>query len=72
MNQPDLIALQNAEFHAFERLAKTYKSLIMTPVVDDDYPAVRFNYETELRGFLVAMANNNRFIRGNRYGLEEV
>lgn len=58
MNQ---ITLQNAEFEAVDELAKQWRRLQMTPVVDDDYPAVRSSYEGAVNRMLKAcMANGRR------------
>lgn len=56
--QKDAIALQNAEFEALTQLAKEWRRLQMTPVVDDDYPEVRHGYESVLRTFVDALAAN--------------
>lgn len=56
----DRIDLQNREFDAVEELSKQWKRLQMTPPVDDDYPAVRHDYEGALRGFLAAAKANGR------------
>lgn len=52
--------LQCAEFDAMDVLAKAYGSLQLTPIVDDDYPAVRHRYEGALRTFLSACKANGR------------
>lgn len=51
---------QRAEFDAMERLAKSWKALQLTPIVDDDYPEYRHYYESALRGFLEACKANGR------------
>ncbi len=56
--QKDGIALQNAEFDAVDALAKQWRRLQMTPVVDDDYPEVRHGYESAMQGVLRALAAN--------------
>ena len=57
------IELQNAEFKALEQLIKVYCIHQKTPVVEDDYPAVRARYEAALRTFLVACGRNGRVWR---------
>ena len=56
----DRMALQNSEFDAVAELAKQYRRITMTPVVDDDYPEVRHDYDSALNWLLVAAKNNNR------------
>lgn len=56
----DRIALQNAEFSAMDDLAEQWRRLSLTAVVDDDYPAVRFEYEGALQSFLAACKANGR------------
>ena len=56
----DRIALQNKEFDALDKLAKQWRRLQMTPVVDDDYPEVRHDYEGALSTFLTACKKNGR------------
>jgi NTP pyrophosphatase (non-canonical NTP hydrolase) len=56
--QKDAIALQNAEFDALTQLAKEWRRLQMTPVVDDDYPEVRHGYESVLQSFVDALTAN--------------
>lgn len=51
---------QNDEFDAVDRLAKKWKLLQSTPVVDDDYPEVRHYYEGAVRDFLAACKANGR------------
>jgi NTP pyrophosphatase (non-canonical NTP hydrolase) len=55
---PDKIALQRAEFDAYKELAKQWGRLEMTAIVDDDYLAVRRDYERALEAFLLACAFN--------------
>ena len=52
--------LQSKEFDAMDKLAKEWKRLQMTPVVDDDYGMVRHDYEGALRHFIEALGANNR------------
>ena len=60
--QQQSIVYQNAEFDAVERLTEQYRRLTLTPVVDDDYPAVRQDYENALKALLQACAYNGRFM----------
>jgi hypothetical protein len=60
---------QSEEFTAAEELAQQLRRVMLTPVVDDDYPEVRFGYEQALARFIQAMKVNQRFMPGNRYGL---
>jgi hypothetical protein len=50
--------LQSAEFDALYQLILAYKQL--PPVVDDDYPEAREQYEIMLRRFLIACAENGK------------
>ena len=54
----DRFALQTAEFDAMAHLAEQYRRLTYTPIVDDDYPQVRFEYDQAVRMFLDACAAN--------------
>jgi len=49
---------QNAEFDTLTKLAEQWRRLQMTPIVDDDYPEVRTDYEGALADFLVALGAN--------------
>jgi hypothetical protein len=51
---------QSKEFDAMDYLAVCYRAIQMTAVVDDDYPRVRHNYESAVRGFLEACKANGR------------
>jgi hypothetical protein len=51
---------QKAEFNAADRLATELRRLQMTPIVDDDYPEVRHDYESAVRSFLEACKANGR------------
>lgn len=51
---------QSAEFDAADALCRAVRAHSLTPVVDDDYPEVRHNYESALRAFLAACAANRR------------
>jgi hypothetical protein len=62
---------QRAEFDAMEELAKQHRRLTMTPIVDDDYPEVRHDWESALAVFINKMKENGRFEQGNRYRLRE-
>ena len=68
----DRMALQGAEFTAMAGLAEQWSRITLTPIVDDDYPEVRYDYETALDTFIKAMRDNGRFAPGNRYGLKEL
>jgi hypothetical protein len=68
----DRIQKQNYEFKAVDHLASQWRRLQMTAVVDDDYPAVRHDYESALAGLINSMRTNDRFGPGNRYRLVEV
>jgi protoporphyrinogen oxidase len=61
--------LQRAEFDAADEFAKRLRALNQTPIVDDDYPAVRHRYESALAQLIAGMKANGRFGKGNRYGL---
>jgi len=63
---------QRKEFDAADEFAKQLKRHNATAVVDDDYPEVRFQYESALAGLMDAMKNNGRFNKNNRYHLEVV
>jgi len=52
--------LQKAEFDAVAELAKQYRRITMTPIVDDDYPEVRHGYEGAVRGVIEAFKANGR------------
>lgn len=54
----DKVALQNAEFDAVDKLAKQWRRLQLTPVVDDDYPEIRFEYEQAMRSLIDALKAN--------------
>lgn len=60
---PDEIAKQNSEFDAVRDLTKQWRRLEMTPVVDDDYPEVRHDYDSALRTLLEKVRAN----RGSRW-----
>lgn len=52
------MALQTAEFDAMAELAKQWRRIQMTPIVDDDYPAVRHDYERAARAYVEAWQRN--------------
>lgn len=54
--------VQNAEFDAVHNLSRAYIAITATPIVDDDYPAVRHVYERELRNLLAACKANGRIV----------
>lgn len=54
----DKFKLQTAEFDAMAHLAEQYRRLTLTPIVDDDYPWVRFEYDKAVRIFIEACAAN--------------
>lgn len=56
----DEIRLQNQEFEALTALARQWERLRLTPVVDDDYPQIRHEYESALRVFVGAYNTNRR------------
>ena len=60
MAEVDRFKLQNDEFDACAELAKEYKRVTWTAVVDDDYPEVRHDYERAVYRFLKACAANGR------------
>jgi hypothetical protein len=53
---------QKKEFDTLVDLTKAYNAL--PPVVDDDYPEMRYRYETALRAFIYALEDNGRVIIG--------
>lgn len=69
-SDPDMMQrmkLQSEEFEAMGRLADAFNSL--PAIVDDDYPAARHRYESELHTFLEALALNGRFAPQSRGAL---
>lgn len=56
------LALQKAEFDAADAFAKEVRRIQLTPVVDDDYPAVRECYEFALMRLIQALKKNGRFV----------
>ncbi len=63
---------QRKEFDAADNFSKNLKRLFQTPIVDDDYPEVRHEFESSLANLVRAMKDNGRFEKGNRYGLTPV
>jgi hypothetical protein len=62
--------LMRKEFDAGDAYAEALRRHNSTPVIDDDYPEVRHEYEGKLHGLIEAMIKNGRFAQGNRYGLK--
>ena len=64
---PDKMETQRLEFEAMAELAKQWRRIQMTPIVDDDYPEVRHGYESALNEFLRKCFENGRQMpsRGN-------
>jgi NTP pyrophosphatase (non-canonical NTP hydrolase) len=57
---------QSAEFTAAAASAEQVRRHALTAVVDDDYPAVRHDYEHALGALIMAMRSNGRFdLRGH-------
>jgi hypothetical protein len=54
------IELQSKEFDALTVLAEKWSTLRNVAVVDDDYPEYRHYYESALRAFMEALAENGR------------
>jgi NTP pyrophosphatase (non-canonical NTP hydrolase) len=51
----------NKEFEAVAQLAKDYRRISMTPIVDDDYPEVRHDYESAMDGLKAALQVNRPY-----------
>jgi hypothetical protein len=60
MNYTKKMTAQTNEFNAVAELAKQYRRITLTPIVDDDYPAVRSSYEQALRSLIDALRENDR------------
>lgn len=60
MTFEEKIVAQNAEFEACAELAKQWRRLETTAIVDDDYPGVRADYESALAAFMLACQENGR------------
>lgn len=56
------IETQKKEFDSLAELAEQYRRITLTPVVDDDYPEVRFYYENAMRAFIEALKENGRIL----------
>lgn len=56
------IEKQSEEFESLSELARQWERLQGTAIVDDDYPEIRHCYETALKQFLRACAENGREI----------
>ena len=54
------ILTQRAEFEAADKFAVQTRRVLMTAVVDDDYPEVRWEYEQALFALLEACKLNGR------------
>ena len=54
------IETQNKEFDAVDALSKQWRRIQLTPVVDDDYPEVRFDYEQAMHSLIDAIRANGR------------
>jgi hypothetical protein len=63
MTIEDRIKLQTAEFDAVAELAEQYRRITLTPIVDDDYPEVRYDYERAVRSAIAAFKANSRLER---------
>lgn len=58
----DRMQSQKDEFDAVADLAKQYRRIEMTPIVDDDYPEVRNGYEGAMNRLLRAIKANGRVL----------
>lgn len=56
----DRMQTQRDEFDAVAELAKQYRRLTMTLIVDDDYPEIRHDYEGALQTLIKALEANGR------------
>src|SRR5579863_8864575 len=60
----DCMDLQGKEFDAAAEFVKHHRRITMTAVVDDDYPEVRYGYDSALRALMrVALANRPTLIK---------
>jgi hypothetical protein len=59
-DRDDRMQRQTDEFDACAKLAEQYRRITMTPIVDDDYPSVRRDYEHALGLFIKALEANGR------------
>ncbi len=71
MSTRDKMELQRLEFDAADAYSHALRRHNLTPVVDDDYPQIRHEYEGALASLIDAMKVNGRFEGANRYGLCE-
>lgn len=60
MTIEERMQLQSNEFDAVAKLSEEYRRITFTPVVDDDYPEVRSDYEMALSQLIVALRANGR------------
>jgi hypothetical protein len=60
------IERQRREFDAVNWLAIRWQTLSMTPVVDDDYPEARHNYESALKTLIDALKVNRPEVFGQK------
>jgi hypothetical protein len=60
---------QREEFEAAGKLSEQLRRVSQTPIVDDDYPEVRQDYESALASLIDKMKANGRFNEGNRFGV---
>ncbi len=58
--QDEAMKAQTAEFDAVAELGKMYRRITMTPIVDDDYPAVRGDYEYAVLNVIRCFKENGR------------
>lgn len=63
---------QGKEFEVAADYVRQFHRLTATPIVDDDYPEVRHDYESALAALIDAMKMNGRFDGVNRYGLTPI
>jgi len=56
----DKMQTQKNEFDKVAELAKQYRRIEFTPIVDDDYPEVRRDYERAVRDVIDAFRENER------------
>lgn len=54
------IESQDEEFLAVMELCVQWRRIQLTPVVDDDYPAVRHDYELAINNLLIYAVRNGR------------
>lgn len=58
--KPDGVDLMNRELNAGAEYVKQLRRHNMTPVVDDDYPQIRFEYDQAVRSLIAAFRANGR------------